>query len=127
MIGLRRLLIVAAGGALGAAARYWVSGFVQRLADSPLPWGTAAVNLSGSFLIGFIMTYGVEITTMATETRLFLVTGILGGFTTFSALSYESLRLFQEGSLWLGFGNLALNVLAGLLAVFLGVVAARIV
>ncbi len=126
MMGLKRLMFVAAGGALGAAARYGVTGVAQRLSDSGFPWGTATVNVSGSFLIGFIMTYGVEGSTMATEGRLFLVTGVIGGFTTFSALSYESVRLLQEGSLWLGLGNLALNVVLGLMGALLGVGAARL-
>ncbi|MHB0886496.1 MAG: fluoride efflux transporter CrcB [Bacillota bacterium] len=120
-----RLAIVSLGGAMGAGARYWVTGVVQKAAGAEFPWGTAVVNLIGSFLIGFVMTFGTEISSMPTETRLFLVTGILGGLTTFSALGYETVRLIQEGSLFPAIGNVALNLIVGLVAVATGIFMAR--
>lgn len=120
-----RLAIVSLGGAMGAGARYWVTGFVQRLAGTEFPWGTAVVNLIGCFLIGFVMTFGTEMSSMSTETRLFLVTGIFGGLTTFSAFGYETMRLLQEGSLLPAIGNVALNLIVGLFAVATGIFMAR--
>ena len=120
-----RLAIVSLGGAMGAGARYWVTGVVQKVAGAEFPWGTAVVNLIGSFLIGFVMTFGTEISSMSTETRLFLVSGILGGLTTFSAFGYETVRLIQEGSLFPAIGNVALNLIVGLVAVATGIFMAR--
>ncbi len=121
-----RLLYVGRGGFLGACARYLVTGVVQRLSGALFPLGTAVVNLAGCFLIGFLMTFGVEVAPMSTEVRLFLVTGILGGLTTFSTFGWETVRLFEEGTVALGAANIALNLMAGLVAVVLGIAAARV-
>ncbi|MDI6870888.1 MAG: fluoride efflux transporter CrcB [Bacillota bacterium] len=120
-----KLLAVALGGLLGASARYLVSGWAQRAWGSSFPWGTALVNIVGCFLIGYLMTYSVEISPMRVELRLFLVTGILGGFTTFSAFGYETMRFVQDGASLLALANLGLNLIAGLGAVMLGTWLAR--
>ena len=108
------VVAVAVGGALGALLRYGVGlFFIKRLGEG-FPWGTLAVNLVGSFLIGFIALYAVE-RKWSDPAYLFAVTGCLGGFTTFSAFSGENLYLIQEGrfgqAVVYGFGS----VLAGLL------------
>lgn len=115
------LLAVALGGLLGASARYLVSTWAQKWLGSSFPWGTAIVNLVGCFFIGYLMTHGVEVSPLRAEARLFLITGILGGFTTFSTFSYETMRLVQDGAALPALGNLGLNVIAGLGAVALGV------
>ena len=122
---MQKAILVGAGGFLGSVARYLLTGLAQAWFGSLFPWGTAVVNIAGSFLIGFIVTLGVETFPMAGNTRLFLVVGILGGFTTFSSFGYETVRLIQSGSYGLGMLNVTLNVIFGLAAVILGVTAAR--
>ncbi len=122
---MQKALLVGAGGFLGSVARYLVTGLAQSWFGSLFPWGTATVNLLGSFLAGFIVTLGVETFPMSGNARLFLVVGVLGGFTTFSSFGYETVRLFQSGSYGLGALNAALNIILGLVAVVLGVAAAR--
>ncbi len=104
--------LVALGGALGAILRYLVTIWVQRRVDF-FPWGTVVVNLVGSFLIGIVL----EMTLrgyLSSHARLLLAVGILGGFTTFSSLSWEMLTLLQEGdivpALLYGFGSLVVGV-----------------
>jgi CrcB protein len=98
---VKSVLLVALGGALGSVARWGLSGVVQRWSGSTFPWGTAAVNALGSLAIGFVVALALERALVPPAARLFLVTGILGGFTTFSALSYETFALLRDGQ-WLG-------------------------
>lgn len=88
---------VAAGSALGGMARYLLAGWAQRVGDSIFPIGTLLVNIAGSFLLGFILRYTMDLASMSTETRAFLTIGFCGGFTTFSTFSYEAIALLQEG------------------------------
>ncbi|MBO9386103.1 MAG: fluoride efflux transporter CrcB [Thermomicrobium sp.] len=104
--------IVALGGALGAILRYLVTSWVQHRVDF-FPWGTVVVNLVGSFLIGIVL----EMTLrgfLSSQARLLLGVGILGGFTTFSSLSWEMLTLLEEGDILpaflYGFGSLVIGV-----------------
>lgn len=122
---MQRIIFVGIGGFIGAALRYGISGWAQRQFGPTFPWGTFIVNAAGCLFIGYVMTYSVEIGLISTELRLLLVTGILGGLTTFSTLSYESVALFHEGSLWLGLWNLGVNIIVGLAAVLVGMAAAR--
>lgn len=118
-------LLVALGGALGAVARHYVSGIVQRLSGATLfPLGTLAVNALGSLLLGFVMG-GFKWGVFTREQRLLLATGFAGGFTTFSTFSYESLTLLAEAPL-LGLVNIAASIIAGLASVYLGYVAAGV-
>ena len=111
-----RLLWVCVGGAVGSGARYLVSGWVMKLAGSTFPYGTLAVNLVGSFLLGALMHIGLSSDAMSPNTRLALTTGLLGGFTTYSTFSYESLTLLREGA-WLHAGlNVGVTVAACLVA-----------
>jgi len=113
---VRSVLLVALGGALGSVARWGLSGLVQRWTGSPLPWGTFVVNAIGSLAIGFVTALALERALVAPGTRLFIITGVLGGFTTFSAFSYETFALLREGQ-WLAaagysLGSLVLGVAA---------------
>ena len=116
---------VALGGAVGSVMRYLVSNwFVARLGPD-FPWGTFTINVSGSFLIGIVLQLAAARAGLNPYVRLFLATGILGGYTTFSTFAYESYIL--------GAGNLALqslsyaagSVLAGVAAAYLGVTVVR--
>ena len=112
---LKDLFIVGLGGALGAIARYLLGGLAQRLLGSEFPWGTMAANISGCFLIGLIA--GLLPEGESTSSRLFLVVGILGGFTTFSAFGFETLNLLKDDSLGLAAANVGIQLTAGLIAV----------
>ena len=119
------MLLVAAGGGIGAALRYLLGGWVASRLEPDFPWGTFIVNASGCLLIGLVLGL-VERGALPGEARLFLAVGVLGGYTTFSTFGYETLRLLGGGELFLAtlnaFGQLAL----GLVAVYLGLMAARV-
>ena len=115
-------LWIAVGSALGGMARFWFSGVAARLVGETFPWGTILVNVLGSFLIGFLATLtGPDGRIFAdTLTRQFLMLGILGGYTTFSSFSLQSLTLLQDGEWLLAGANIALSVIACLVAVWMG-------
>ena len=93
-----RLLLVCIGGAIGSGLRYIMSGvFIQWLGPG-FPYGTLAVNVLGSFLIGLIQEVGTTSLLIPDSTRLFLTVGIMGGLTTYSTFSYETVRLMETGS-----------------------------
>lgn len=114
------LFWIALGGGLGAMTRYLMVSAVQVACPGFKPLGTMAVNVLGCLLVGMVMAWIVRINEVSSPLHLFLVTGILGGFTTFSAFGYETVSLIKEqqfsGALW----NVAGNVGLGLPAVFLG-------
>jgi CrcB protein len=124
MIGSQALIVlwVALGGAIGSVLRYWCSGFMARSIGETFPWGTMLVNVTGSFLIGFIavVTGPDGRLLIGTGARQFLMVGILGGYTTFSSLSLQTLALAQDGD-WLRAGaNVAGTVVLCLAGVWLG-------
>lgn len=113
-----------AGAALGGLARYVVvSAIAARLAGR-FPWGTFTVNVIGCFLIGLISSILVE-RSGSPMWGLFLVTGILGGYTTFSAFGWETVQLTRQGEHWLALANVVGSAVAGYGAVWLGVWVAR--
>ncbi len=117
-------LWIAAGGALGAVARYGLGGWVQRITGSDLPWGTVAVNVSGSLMLGFLVIW-LRASIASADARSFVTIGVLGGFTTFSTLSFETVAMLQEGE-WGRASGYALGSLAlGVVAVVLGMAAAE--
>jgi fluoride exporter len=118
---------IAIGGALGSVARYWCSGVIARLIGETFPWGTLIVNVTGSLVIGFFATItGPDgRLLMGTIPRQFVMVGICGGYTTFSSFSLQTLDLMQDGE-WLYAGaNIVASVIACLIAVWLGHVAAH--
>jgi fluoride exporter len=113
-------LLVALGGAVGSLLRYWLSGIVATKAGAAL-WGTLFVNITGSFLIGLLaVVAGANL-----PLRNLLLTGLLGGFTTFSAFSLQTLELFENGNTTLALANIALSIILCLLGVWLGSIAGR--
>lgn len=118
------LLAVAGGGALGAAARYLVGGWVQDATRGLFPWGTFAVNVAGALLLGFAMVW-LQNTVASAETRQLVTVGFLGSFTTFSTYSYETVAMIRDGQLGRA-GVYAVGSLAlGLAAVIVGAALAR--
>ena len=115
-------LWVALGGALGSVARYWCSGLIANAMGETFPWGTLIVNVSGSLLIGFIATVsGTDGRFLIPpEARQFLMVGILGGFTTFSSFSLQTLTLARDGEWLLAGANVVGSVVLCLIAVWVG-------
>jgi CrcB protein len=122
-----RVGLVALGGALGSVARYGVGALAAQLLGPAFPWGTLLVNLTGSFLIALVMHLALTGTVISLEMRIFLTTGIMGGFTTYSSFNYETLALLNQRAYWLAGMNLAGTVLGCLVAGVLGLAAGRAV
>jgi CrcB protein len=120
-----RILLVLIGGGLGSVARYLTSTWMANRFGAAFPWGTLTVNVAGAFVIGLIATLADDYGRIGPQARLLLVVGVLGGFTTFSSFSLETFRLGQDGELLSTVLNLAGNVVLSLIAVTLGVAAAR--
>jgi CrcB protein len=118
---LRTIFLIGIGGFIGSILRYLVSGYTQQLSTSTqFPFGTLVVNLVGCVLVGFLAELADQRNVFAGETRAFLIVGILGGFTTFSAFGNETMTLLRDGELWLAGGNVVGHVVLSLLAVWLG-------
>lgn len=115
-----RYLWIAAGGGLGAALRFFVSGLAQRLTDGAFPIGTLTVNVLGCFALGFLGAIFAGPALVRDEWRFFLAVGLLGGFTTFSTYGFETLALLQSGELARAATNVVLSNGLGLCAVWLG-------
>ncbi len=97
---MKNYMLVILGGGLGAALRYWLSGVIPRFAGTDFPYGIFAVNIIGCFLIGFFMSAFEERFLITPALRIFLTIGILGGFTTFSSFSYETISLLRDAEIF---------------------------
>ena len=120
-----RTLIVGTGGFLGSAARYLVQGLAYRFLPADFPYATFFVNVSGCYAIGFLGVLAQEMFLIGPTLRLFLMVGVLGGYTTFSTFGYETLELLREGSGLRAAVNVGGQVLFGLAAVWGGAATAR--
>jgi CrcB protein len=116
---LDRYLLVLIGWGLGALARYIAATFITQRYGALFPWGTFAINVTGSFAIGLLMTIFTERVTHP-YWRLLLVVGFLGGYTTFSSFEYETLQAVRSGARWIGLLNVVCSVAFGYAAVWLG-------
>ncbi len=127
---MSRYLIVMLGAALGGLARYVMGAailqrFTARFPENAFPLGTLVVNVTGCFAIGVLMTLFVDRGDPNPNLRLLLVTGVLGGYTTFSAFGWESFEAIQKEQIWIGLSNMVLSVVLGYIAVWCGSLAAR--
>jgi CrcB protein len=120
-------LLIFAGGGLGAVLRYWAQGLVYNRMGSAFPYGTVLVNIVGCFVIGLLMVSMEERFLATPALRLFLTVGILGGFTTFSSFSFETMALFRDGESALALANVGLSVLVCLCATWTGMKLGRLV
>jgi len=120
-----QLVYIGVFGALGCMSRYAVSGWVYSLAGRTLPFGTLAVNVLGSFFLGLFMEEGLRSSMFSSEMRIGLSVGFMGGFTTFSTFSFETVRLLEEGCFLQAGANILLNVLVCFVFAFLGIYLAR--
>lgn len=118
---MKEMLIVGFGGLAGSVLRYKAGGLVNHVMPAArLPWGTILVNILGCLLIGAIAVTVERLSAYNAELRLLLITGFLGGFTTFSAFSLETYHLIRAGDPLFAVVNILLSVFAGLLAVWCG-------
>lgn len=122
---MTHILLVAAGGALGSVLRYLVGLWTLRSFGPLFPWGTLTVNITGSFLIGVFAEVIARKFGASAEMRVFLITGILGGYTTFSAFSLDAITLFERGEPVTALIYVASSVLLSALAVFAGLALMR--
>lgn len=118
---MKPLLIIGSGGAIGSICRYLMTIFVSRYVTILFPMGTFLVNLSGCFIIGLLYGIASRYAWLSLEWRLFLITGICGGYTTFSSWSWESVQLFRQGSYTYFFMYVLGSVVLGLLATVGGI------
>lgn len=118
---MKGLLLVALGGAVGSVARYKLSGWVlHHTTNWTFPAGTFAVNVIGCLVAGVLAGLAEKHGFLSPDTRLLLFTGVLGGFTTFSAFGLETMFLLKRGDIWVAGANIVLSVSVGLLALWLG-------
>lgn len=120
-----KYLMVAIGGALGSVLRFWLGSYIGGRLGSRFPYGTFAVNMTGSFLIGVVLTVLAGKTQWSLNWRYLIPIGFIGGYTTFSAFEYETFRLFQDGQMVSAMLNVALSVVIGFAGVWIGAVAGR--
>mgnify|MGYP001553348423 CR=1 FL=1 len=117
---MKILLVVGVGSFIGGAARYLVTLLIQNKFLSTFPYGTLAVNIIGCFLIGVI--YGLsEKGNLSGEWRIFLATGIMGGFTTFSSFSNDTVSMLRDAQYWQALSYVGSSIIIGLAATFIGI------
>ena len=122
---LEKLGLIALAGATGTLARYWLSGLVYDLIGRDFPWGTAAVNILGCFLFGFVWELGEARMLIRAETRTIILTGFMGAFTTFSTFIFESGGLLEDGRYLPALANVGFQTVLGFAALFGGLMLGR--
>ncbi len=122
---MTKLIYIAVGGALGAVLRYGASGLAFRIGGAQFPWGTLAVNVLGSMIIGFAWALSNN-RPLSGQATAFLFIGVLGAFTTFSSYSIETVNLFRDGQYGFGLANILFNNAGAIAGVVLGLLAGRL-
>lgn len=123
---MKILLAIGTGSFIGGVSRYLLSQFIQTKFLSTFPFGTLIINIIGCFLIGLV--FGLsDRGNLTQEWRLFLATGLLGGFTTFSAFSIETISMLRDGQLWHASAYIVLSVVVGLIATLIGITIFKII
>ncbi len=117
---MKIIIAVGIGSCIGGILRYLLSQLIQTKFLSTFPFGTLSVNIIGCLFIGLVFGYS-ERSYISMEWRLFLVTGLLGGFTTFSSFSNETIALIRDGQSWLALSYVVSSVIVGLIATFAGI------
>ena len=122
---MQTVIYIAAFGAFGCVSRYFLSGWIHDKLGWAFPWGTLSVNVVGAFIIGLTMELGMRGALIPPNLRIGLVTGFLGGLTTFSTFSYETFKLLETGKYLVAFSNVIVSVAVCLLFTWLGILAAK--
>jgi len=122
---MMKYVMVGIGGGIGSVLRFWVSSYLGERMGARFPYGTLAVNITGSFLIGLVITLVTAKADWDPHWRYLLPIGFIGGYTTFSAFEYETFRSMQDGRVLIASLNVILSVTLGFAAVWLGVIAGR--
>ena len=122
---LKTLLLIAAGGAIGAVMRFLTQATVYEIAGRGFPYGTLTVNVLGSFLMGLLSIFLVEKFNLSAEWHLAILVGVLGSFTTFSTFSMETLVLFEQGDLFKAMTSILLSVTLCIVFVWVGAYLAK--
>jgi len=122
-----KLLIIGLGGFIGAVMRYSISGWVQKLLSENFPYGTLAVNILGSFVLGYFLFMSEARSVLNPHWRHFIAIGMIGAMTTFSTFSYETFALLQENLYWHALLNTFLNVMLTIIAVWAGMITAKLI
>jgi len=122
---MKLLLSIAVCGGLGCVSRYYLSGWVHEKLGWHFPWGTLAVNICGAFIIGLLMELSLRSAHLPPTLRIGLVTGFLGGLTTFSTFSYETFRLLESGHHGTALANVLVSVAVCLVFTWMGVMVAK--
>ena len=122
-----RILYVAFGGAIGSMARYLLDGAVYRILPATFPYGTFVVNLTGCFMFGALLGIAEDRLVVGSAARAFLLIGVLGGFTTFSSFAFETVQLLRGGEVMRSAINIVGQVIGGLVLLWAGVIAGRLV
>jgi CrcB protein len=123
---VERMLLIALGGAIGTILRYLTSGLAVKWFGIDFPYGTIIVNLVGAFFIGLIQEVGTETLLLPDNTRLFLTTGLMGGLTTYSAFSYETVRLIEANAWPQAWINVVGTTTGCLVLCFVGIAVGRL-
>jgi fluoride exporter len=122
---LIKYLMVGIGGFLGSVLRFWLGSFIGGRLGARFPYGTFVINVTGSFLIGMVVTVLATKAHWSPNWRYLIPIGFIGGYTTFSTFEYETFRLFQDGQLLTAILNIALSVVVGFVGVWIGIVAGK--
>lgn len=122
-----RIALIAVFGIAGTLARYWLDGLVQSRAGASFPYGTLFVNLSGCFFLGLVGRFALNHAAVSPDFRIALTAGFFGAFTTFSTLSWDTVRMLEEGEWVKGAVYVGVSVLTGLILMFAGMRIADVV
>lgn len=118
---IKTVLLIGLGGGAGSIARYFCQKWFAENIQHPFPWGTFVVNILGCFLIGLIYAIAEKTALLSPQTRLFLITGFCGGFTTFSTFAFENMSLLRSGDITYTLLYIIASILLGIGAVFAGI------